>query len=203
MLAFIKGRIVDVGYEKVIVENQGIGYNILVPTNLLGNMRIGEEIQLFTYMNVREDGISLYGFLKRNQLELYKLLLMVNGVGPKAAMNILSKMSVDELQSAIVSEDAKAIAKTPGIGAKTAARIILDLKDKVTIEDVLSTAMDKTIAFNQAENDSFGQLRNDALEALVALGYSPSESMRAVKSVEISEEDNSQSVLKKALKRML
>lgn len=203
MLAFIKGRIVDVGYEKVIVENQGIGYNILVPTNLLGNMRIGEEIQLFTYMNVREDGISLYGFLKRNQLELYKLLLMVNGVGPKAAMNILSKMSVDELQSAIVSEDAKAIAKTPGIGAKTAARIILDLKDKVTIEDVLSTAMDKTIAINQAENDSFGQLRNDALEALVALGYSPSESMRAVKSVEISEEDNSQSVLKKALKRML
>lgn len=189
--------------RKMILESHGIGYELNIPASMFdAGIREGEELKIYTHMSVREDGISLFGFLSREDLEIYRMLIGVSGIGPKAALAVLSTLTADNLRFAVLSEDVQAIAKTPGIGKKTAQKLILELKDKFDLQE----AFEQKLAGNQAaaavrqtgEPDAF----QDAVQALTALGYSGTEALQAVKKVEITEGMDSEAVLKAALKHM-
>ena len=200
MLAFVKGKLDTVTEDYIIVENQGNGYEILVPGSVIQAMpQVGNEVKIYTYLYVREDVLQLYGFLTKDQLDMFKLLITVNGIGPKGALGILTVMDVDALRLAILSDDAKSIAKSPGIGAKTAGKLILELKDKCHLEDILDSGGDRTSPL--AETADSGA-RNDAIQALVALGYSASEAAAAVRKVKISEDMSVEAILKQSLKNV-
>lgn len=137
MYSYIKGTLEETMEDKIVVDNHGIGYNINVPARVLDALApVGSEVKVYTYLNVKEDAFSLYGFLTKDDIKVFKLLLGVGGIGPKGALAILSVMSTDDLRFAVMGGDAKAIAKAPGVGGKTAQRVILELKDKLNIEDV-------------------------------------------------------------------
>lgn len=201
MIAFIKGTIEDISEENVVVDVGNIGVNIKISartSSLLPGM--GAPVKLFTYTLVREDTFNLYGFLSRDDLEIFKKLITVNGIGPKGGLAILSVMSADDLRFAVISGDGAAIARAPGVGKKTAERVILDLKDKISLEDTLiHKEMQTPGEDNIPVND---KARNEAVEALVALGYSSAEALRAVKSVQAGEDMDAEALLKLALKNM-
>lgn len=199
MYAYLKGTIEEIAEDNLVLEVNGIGYNVKISArtvNAVGG--IGSFVKIYTYTLVREDTFSLYGFLTRDDLEIFKKLITVNGIGPKGGLAILSVMSADELRFAILSGDAKAISKAPGIGAKTAERVILDLKDKISLEDALTPKESVSITALAGGTDS--NSKNEAIEALTALGYSGSEALRAVKQVEASEDTSVEEILKAALK---
>lgn len=203
MIAYLNGILAEIEEENIVIEVNGIGYNVRIPAGMAGRLpQIGEVVKLYTYTSVREDAIGLYGFLSRDDLNMYRQLITVSGIGPKGGLSVLSAMSADELRMAVISQDAKAIAKAPGVGTKTAQRIILELKDKISLED---TAMMREV--NQVPQDSMltgkGQAQTEAVEALTALGYSPSEALRAVKAVLQETPDlDVEALLKAALKKM-
>ncbi len=201
MIAFVKGFIEDISEENVVIDTGNIGYNLKISTGTAARLPgIGAEVKLYTYTCVREDSFSLFGFLSRDDLEIFKKLITVNGIGPKGGLAILSVMTADSLRFAIMSGDAVSIAKAPGIGKKTAERVILDLKDKISLEDTLVHRE------MQAELHPFGQAQshaqNEAVEALVALGYSGQDALQAVKGVMITEDMDVETILKLALKNM-
>lgn len=202
MIAYLKGTLEEIGNDYIVVDVHDVGYQVKVSLRVIeGLPGIGNEIKIHTYTYVREDIIALYGFLTKDDLQMFLLLLGVNGVGPKGALGILSVFSAQELRLAIISQDAKTIAKAPGIGAKTAQRMLIDLKDKVSVEETFENmGVDSFGAISQ-ENAGTGA-RNDAIEALTALGYSSSESLKAVKMVEITEDMDSEDILKAALKHI-
>lgn len=201
MIAFVKGKIDQITEENVVIDTGGIGYNVKISTETAALLpKTGEEVKLYTYTCVREDAFQLYGFLTGDDLEVFKKLITVNGIGPKGGLAVLSAMNADTLRFAILSGDAAAIAKAPGIGKKTAERIILDLRDKISLEDTL---IHKEIARPRAEASvSENRIRNEAVEALVALGYSASDALRAVKEVPADEHTDVETILKLALKNM-
>lgn len=202
MYAFVKGRIDSVTEENVVLDTGGIGYNIKISSGTLAALPgIGEEVKLYTYTSVREDALCLFGFLSRDDLEIFKKLITVNGIGPKGGLAILSVMSADNLRFAILSGDAAAIAKAPGIGKKTAERVILDLKDKISLEDTLIHKEMQTIP-SGVEGATETKAKNEAVEALVALGYSASDALYAVKNVSAKEDMDVETILKLALKNM-
>lgn len=187
--------------DAVVVEAGNIGFHIFVPTSVLEVLpALGEEVKIHTYFQVREDAMVLFGFLNRQDLEIFKKLLGVNGVGPKSALGILSALRPDEFRMAIVSADAKLISKAPGIGSKTAQRIILDLKDKIRAEDILLSVSD--VQVSGGDLNGVGEVGKEAVEALTSLGYSGSEAARAVKKVTITEDMTAEDVLKGALKHL-
>lgn len=197
MYAYIKGEIVDITEDNLVLECNNIGYNIRIPLSVAQRLPgTGATVRIYTYTSVREDAFQLFGFLSKDDLEIYKKLIAVNGIGPKGALSILSAMSADDLRLAVLSGDARAISKAPGIGNKSAERIILELRDKVslTAESVLS----EQIAGSDAQTSS--ETKNEALEALVSLGYTPSEALKAVKQIAITDDMDSGAVLKQALK---
>lgn len=201
MIAYVKGIVADLTEDNIVIDVNGIGYNVKISASTAALVPgLGEEVKMYTYTLVREDAFSLYGFLTRDDLEIFKKCITVNGIGPKGALAILSVMDADALRFAIMSGDAKAIAKAPGIGNKTAERLILDLKDKVSIED---TFVSKEAALYQGGKISVDSPEiSEAIEALVALGYGQTESAKAVKSVEGKEDMDAGELLKKALKNM-
>lgn len=200
MYAYIKGILTDMEAESVVVEAGGIGYNIYTTGQIFDYLpSIGEEIKLYTYLNVREDAMVLYGFLTKDDLRVFKLLIGVNGIGPKGALAILSVMTTDDLRFAVLGDDAKAIAKAPGVGAKTAQRLILELKDKLSIEDAFEQ---KLAHVEEQAKDTVKGTKNEAVQALVALGYSSSEALKALNGIEITEETDVEDILKSALKNM-
>lgn len=198
MYAYLKGELEGISEEGAIIEVNGIGYNVKLSKEVISKLPpLHYKTQIFTYTSVREDAMQLYGFLSSGELELFKKLITVNGIGPKVAQGLLAVMDVDSLKFAIMAGDAKLIAKAPGIGAKTAERIILDLKDKVSIDiDDLAKDENSTRTGN-AQTDS---IKNEAVEALVALGYSQFEAAKAVSKVERCDNDTVESVLKAAFK---
>ena len=205
MYAYIKGILEEITEDAVVVEAGGIGYNIKVSASTADLLPgIGSEVKVYTYTLVREDAFSLYGFLTRDDLDIFKKLITVSGIGPKGGLAILSVMSADALGFAVMAGDAKAIAKAPGVGAKTAERVILDLRDKISLEDTLR-GMGGDLGSGQAA-DASGTADNlmkwEAIEALVALGYSASDATAAVKKVEAGAEATSETILKQALKYM-
>ena len=201
MYAYIKGILAEITEDAIIVENQGIGYEIAVPGQVFDYLpSVGEEVKIYTYHYVREDAILLYGFLTKEDVRIFKMLIGVSGIGPKGALAILSVLSTDDLRFAILGDDAKAIAKAPGVGAKTAQRVIIELKDKLSLED----AFEQKLA-NQAQkaelNPAVG-VKNEAILALTSLGYSQSEALKVLQGNEISPDDQVEDVLKMALKQM-
>lgn len=202
MIAYVNGIVEDITEDNAVVEVNGIGYNVKISADTAARLPgIGEPVKLYTYTCVREDAFQLYGFLSGNDLEIFKKLITVNGIGPKGGLAILSVMDADNLCYAIMSGDVKAISKAPGIGAKTAQRVILDLKDKITIDDAL---IDREIAATAANAGSQGDTpqKREAIEALVSLGYGQAESAKAVNAIEGIEDMDSGAVLKAALKKM-
>lgn len=201
MYAFIKGRIDSLAEENVVLDTGGIGYNIKISSGTFAALPgIGEEVKLYTYTSVREDALCLYGFLSRDELEIFKKLITVNGIGPKGGLAVLSVMSADNFRFAVLSGDAAAIAKAPGIGKKTAERVILDLKDKISLEDTLIHS--KMHVVSNAGGALDHRAQNEAVEALTALGYSASDALHAVKSISVEEDMDVETILKLALKNM-
>lgn len=201
VISYVKGFLAEKFEDSVVVETGGIGYRVFVPTSVLETLpKTGDTVKIYTYFSVREDAMSLYGFLSRQDLEMFRQLIGVNGVGPKSALGILSALSPDTLRLAVISGDAKAISKAPGVGSKTAQRIILDLKDKVKAEDILDGVTEPVSG--HAEVSGIGEIGKEAIEALTALGYSASEASGVVKKVKITENMTAEDVLKAALKHL-
>ena len=205
MYAYLKGTLEEITEDNIVVEVGNIGYNVKVSTTTADLLPpLGNEVKIYTYTLVREDTFSLYGFLTRDDLEIFKKLITVNGIGPKGGLAILSVMSADALRFAIMAGDAKSIAKAPGVGNKTAERVILDLRDKVSLEDTLRGLGEPvgTAGAVAAGGNLDNAMKKEAIEALVALGYSASDATAAVKKVEVTEETTVESILKTALKFM-
>ncbi len=197
MYAYFKGHVTEYTMDGIVLETNQIGRNIKVSeeTKRLLSMREG-EVKIYTYTYVKEDCFSLFGFLTKEELELFKKMISVSGIGPKGALAILSALSFDDLVFAILSGDAKSIAKAQGIGSKTAQRLILELKDKLSHDNVLQAVT------NEVDSVSLQQepLR-EAIEACVALGYSYQEAARVMK--EIKEENlTTEEYVKNALKKL-
>lgn len=202
MYAYLRGTVMDIREDSMILEVNQIGYNIkIAPAAMNPVPSIGDETVVYTYTCVREDTFCLYGFSTQDDLDIFKKLITVNGIGPKGGQAILSVMSADDLRFAIVSGDAKAIAKAPGVGVKTAERVILDLKDKVSMEDTLEHM--GMSDFSSGVQESVQQsAAKDAIQALTALGYSATDATKAVKQVDGASEMDTESILKAALKLM-
>ena len=205
MYAYLKGTLEEIAEDAVVVEVGNIGYNVRVSaTTTQGLPGIGSEVKIYTYTLVREDAFTLYGFLTKDDLEIFKKLITVNGIGPKGGLAILSVMNADALRFAIMAGDAKSIAKAPGVGNKTAERVILDLRDKISLEDTLRGLGEPTVTTEGAAvgAGTDNVMKREAIEALVALGYSASDATNAVKKVEVDETSTVEGILKLALKFM-
>lgn len=198
MYAYIKGEIIDISEDNLVLECNNIGYNIRIPLSVTQRLPgIGATVKIYTYTSVREDAFNLFGFLSKDDVEIYKKLIAVNGIGPKGALSILSAMSADDLRFAILSGDAAAIAKAQGIGKRSAERIILELRDKVQF--TVSAAADLEV-LTSSDTTAETNAKNEAIEALTSLGYSPSDALRAVRQIELTEDMDAGTVLKQALK---
>ena len=199
MISYIRGNLAAMERDKVIVDVHGVGYGVFMPERSMGLLpQMGSEVKLHTYLNVREDAMQLFGFLTRDDLAVFKLLIGVSGIGPKGGLGILSQLSADDLRFAVLAGDVKAISATPGIGKKTAEKLILELRDKLKLEDALEhIAADPGAAEGAAYHS---EVQGEAVQALVALGYGSTEALRAVKQVDIGEAMEVEEVLKLALK---
>ena len=203
MIASVKGKLEGVTADSVIIDVNGMGVEVIVPNNVIGRLpKQDEAIKLHTYLHVREDAMQLFGFLEKEDMDFFKLLITVNGIGPKAAIAILSSMSTDVLTFAILSEDIKTIEKAQGIGAKTAKKLVLELKDKVgvinakTVELRSDSSSDISLTIGSA-------IKEEASQVLEALGYSRTEAMKAITAVEITKEMTSEDLVKSALKNLM
>lgn len=204
MISYIRGELAAIEEEKAIVDVGGVGYGVHMSRQALAMLPpVGAEVKLHTYLNVKEDCMQLFGFLTRDDLQVFRLVIGVNGIGPKGGLNILSQLTPDDLRFAVLSNDVKAISAAPGIGKKTAEKLILELKDKLSLEDVLEHSFAPEESSKAGISAAYGQMQNDAVQALTALGYGSSESLKAVKKVEITEEMQVEDVLKQALKFMM
>lgn len=195
MITYIVGELTYIDNNTIILEACGVGYEITVSESVIPSLPgIGSSIKIYTYQNVKEDALDLYGFLTMDDLKIFKQLITVNGIGPKGALSILSVISPDELRLAVISDDVKKIQSAPGIGSKTAQKLIIELKDKLKIEDVVYDLHD--------EKDIVKSVRDEAVSALISLGYSNSESVSAVSALVITENMTSEDILKQALKKL-
>ncbi len=199
MIAYIKGNLADIMQDRIVIDVSGIGWQVFVPGQVLDHLpAMGEPVKIHTWLQVREDAMTLFGFLTKDDLRIFKLLIGVNGIGPKNALAILSVMNTDDLRFAILGDDAKAIAKTPGVGTKTAQRLILELKDKISLEDAFEQKM---AHLQEAQSDASG-VKAEAVMALTALGYSSSEALKALNGIAVTEDMEVEALLKQALKNM-
>lgn len=197
MISYVKGELTEILEDSIVVEAGGIGYNIMVPASLFRELpSVGREVKIYTHFQVKEDAMSLYGFFSREDVKIFRMLIGVSGIGPKGALSILSVLTPDDLRFAVLAEDAAAIAKAPGVGKKTAQKCIIELKDKLSLEEAVQMKMTHTQTAAAAAQDD---PRDEAAQALVALGYSASEAMRAVKA---AHGDTVEDLIKSALKQI-
>lgn len=200
MIAYISGALVSAGENYIVIDNHGMGYRIFVSGKFLEHIpAYGTQIKIYTHMYIREDGLTLYGFHSEEELSVFRILIGISGVGPKVAMAILTALTIQELQLAVISEDAKTISKANGVGAKGASRIILELKDKLKMEDMMDAAYEQSIVQNTQDLNA----ARDAILALVNLGYSNSEAALAVKKIGDTSQMDIESILKAALKKLI
>lgn len=201
MISYIKGNLADIEKDSIVIDVAGIGWHIFVPGQVIDRLPlVGKPVKIYTWLQVREDAMTLFGFLTKDDLNIFKMLLGVSGVGPKNALAILSVMTTDDLRFAILADDAKTISKTPGIGTKTAQRLILELKDKVSFEDAFEQKMAHAKEAD-VQSDASG-VKAEAVMALTALGYSSSEAFKALDGIEITQDMEVEQLLKQALKKM-
>ena len=202
MIAYVKGILTYESPECVWVETEGgVAYEIFVPSSIFNYLPpLNDEVKLYTYLNVKEDLMQLFGFLEKDELDMFKLLITVNGIGPKGALSVLSFLSPDDIRFAILAGDAKTISKAPGIGAKTASRVILDLKDKVDLNETFENSLSRKQS--GGNNSAFNDIKRDAIEALTALGYNGTEAMKSINKIQIKEGMTAEDLIKAALKEI-
>lgn len=199
MIAFLVGEVVSVTDKVLLLDVNHVGFRVNISARDAEDMPpVGEEVRVFTYMSVREDAISLFGFLSQDDLDMYRQLINVNGIGPKGGLGILSAMSADDVRMAVLADDAKAIAKAPGIGLKTAQKLILELKDKIDLEEMLSR-QSHTAAAAKKPSSAFEANRQEAIALMTALGYSASEALKAVKNADLTEDMTADEIFRAAL----
>ena len=200
MFAYLIGRVAGVTEDNLVLEVGQIGFNVKIPASLPSLLLpVGGEVKIYTYTCVREDAFQLYGFLSQDELDMFRLLITVSGIGPKGGLAILSVLSADDVRLAVLTQDAKAIARAPGVGPKTAQRLILELKDKISMEDTFVSGESEAYA---AGTSGLTDARREAAEALAALGYSAAEAAQAVRKVEHGDEMDVEELLKAALKHL-
>lgn len=195
MIYSLKGVVAHLEHNMTIIECNNIGFKCSISGNTSNNLNVGKDCKIYTYMHVKEDGINLFGFSNEEELNCFKILISISGVGPKAAISILSQFTPQNLALAIASNDGKSIAKTPGIGPKTANRIILELKDKLLSPSLIS--VDENYKNNNLVNKSVFQ---EAIEALKSLGYLESDILKVVSKYD--ENLSTEEIIKKALKEL-
>ncbi len=199
MYNYFKGMLSYIGEDFIVVECNGIGYEIYIPVSVISDLPgVGFEVKIYTYLHVREDAMMLYGFLSEDDKQIFKMLIGVNGIGPKGALSILSVLTPDDLRFAILSDDVKAICKAPGIGNKMAQKLILELKDKLNLEEAFEFKLAKN---NAASVDQLS--KSEAVSALVSLGYSSTDAYKAVSAIPDAHLLSSEELLKAALKKIV
>lgn len=200
MISYIKGELVELTENAIVLDHDGMGFLIMMPASILAKLpAVGSELKVHTYLYVKEDALDLYGFLTKDDLKVFRLLITVSGIGPKGALAILSTMSPDDLRFAVLAGDSKTISKAPGIGSKTAQKLIIELKDKLKIEDVLDGGADGGY---ELQSDMGDTAAAEAVMALTALGYSSADATRAVRQVDGGADMDSEALLKAALKKL-
>ena len=201
MIAFIRGELADITADTAVVDAGGVGYAILMPVRHLAQLPpIGSDVLIHTYMQVKEDDQQLFGFLDKEDLVIFKKVIGVSGIGPKGALSLLSQMTASELHFAVVSGDAKTISQTPGIGKKTAEKIVLELRDKFDSDELLAAAgFDRLQQGIPAEDTEM----SEAVEALVALGYSKTDAMHAVRAIDGAGEMGAEELIRMALTNLM
>ncbi len=201
MFYFIRGELVLIEQNFAVIDAAGVGYKLTVSGHTHAALPRAPEKQknvtLYTYLSVREDGVELFGFASLEELNIYKLLISVSGIGPKAALSLLSFLSPEKIALAVCSEDKKLIAKAPGIGPKTAARIILELKDKLHAD----AASDEGESFVASNNTSSANHSSEALDALMVLGFNRSAALDALKGIDPATE--LEDIIREALKKLM
>ena len=202
MIGYVKGILEEIEEDCVIVDVNGLGIRILTGGALASQMLApGSEVKIYTYTYVKEDAFQLYGFISKDELSLFKKLITVSGIGPKGAASILSAFSAEDLRYYIYEGDIKTISKAPGIGKKTAERLVLELKDKVELDyqadTLLGQLADETVGSTEPNN------RKDAIDALTALGYSSMDAAKAVKQADPNADMDAEDILKAALKYLM
>jgi Holliday junction DNA helicase RuvA len=201
MIGYLKGELAEIKENYVVLEVGNIGYEVYLPSSAILQMPArGSIIKLYTYLHVREDALNLFGFLSKDDLDMFKLLITVNGIGPKGALGILSSITADDIRFAVLADDAKTIARAPGIGNKTASKLILELKDKFKLESAFEQRL-----LNQTQTTAdFGifNKKEEAVQALTVLGYSASDALKIVNQIDITEDMTSEEILKCCLKKM-
>ncbi|MDD4113139.1 MAG: Holliday junction branch migration protein RuvA [Herbinix sp.] len=201
MIGFIKGEIAEIKENYIVLETGNIGYEVYLPTSAIIELPPRKStVKLYTYLHVKEDALSLYGFLTKDDLNMFKLLITVNGIGPKGALGIISGITADEIRFAVLAEDSKAIAKAPGIGPKTASKIILELKDKFKLESAFEQKLENQSSKLNSQN-IYGK-REEAIQALTTLGYSSTDAYKIITQIDITEDMTTEDILKLSLKKM-
>jgi Holliday junction DNA helicase RuvA len=205
LIAYVNGILEMMEEGLAVVDVGGIGVNVFISGSTMDRMPgIGEAVRLYTYTSVKEDSFTLYGFLSRDELSLFKMLITVNGIGPKGGLSILSVMTPDDLRFAIMAGDSKSISAAPGIGKKTAERITLELRDKIRVTEDDMLGGSASVSIDDLSGDS-SSARDEAIAALVALGYNSTDAMKAVRKVLKANEEaasDTEALLKLALKEM-
>lgn len=198
MIGYIKGAVEGISADYILLECHDIGYQIYTSGMALARIPMHQEMKIYTYLHVREDGVTLFGFPTTEELNTFKLLIGVSGIGPKVALAVLSALTVQELALAVMAGDTKTITKANGIGAKGAARLIMELKDKMQVEDAFATTEISDTTDIATSQDSV----QDTVMALVSLGYSDTEALKAIKQVPGADMMDSEQLLKAALKKI-
>lgn len=198
MIGYIKGAVEGISADYILLECHDIGYQIYTSGMALARIPMHQEMKIYTYLHVREDGVTLFGFPTTEELNTFKLLIGVSGIGPKVALAVLSALTVQELALAVMAGDTKTITKANGIGAKGAARLIMELKDKMQVEDAFATMEIPDTTDIATSQDSV----QDTVMALVSLGYSDTEALKAIKQVPGADMMDSEQLLKAALKKI-
>ncbi len=193
MFEFIIGDIVNIKEDYIVLQNNKIGYKIFTSVNSIMSLEIGmKEAMIYTYLNVRDDGLYLYGFTSQEEMKMYKMLLLVSRVGPKVALGILSSFNPNQIKVAILSKDITTLCKAPGIGKKTAERIILELKDRINKEEVLA---------DEGTNLDISNNYHEAINGLMSLGYTRMEVEKSISNVDTSDMDIEE-IIRKSLKKL-
>ncbi|NLM12997.1 MAG: Holliday junction branch migration protein RuvA [Epulopiscium sp.] len=196
MIAFVKGILEFMTEEWLIVDVNGVGYKISIPSSTMSKLpSIGKEVKVFTHLHVKEDEMALYGFMSQDELNMFERLISVSGIGPKGALGILSTLSPADLCMAVITEDIKTLSSAPGIGKKTAQRIILELKDKMNTLEAIGIGGEPVLEFQQ------NGIVEEAIVALGALGYSRVDAAKAVQDV-FEEDMTVEEIIKAALKKL-
>jgi Holliday junction DNA helicase RuvA len=198
MISYVTGILAEIDDDCIVVESGGVGFEILTYSSVIEHLPdVGAEVKIVTYMDVKEDDIRLFGFLSNQEKKLFKQLLTVSGVGPKGALSILDQLGPDNLVAAIISSDSKSISKANGIGSKTAQKVCLELRDKVSIE---GTIYEKYSDSSGAGTEASSGVIGEAVEALCALGYSKSDAMQAVRKIDGASSMKPEAIVSKALR---